>query len=60
MNSDSQNLLFDILDLVSEIETLLQDREPRARELLRQINQRIVHNKPNNQNDTPSHYDLFK
>ncbi len=60
MNSDSQNLLFDILDLVSEIETLLQEREPQARELLRQINQRIVHNKPNDQNDPPSHYDLFK
>jgi len=59
MNSDSQNLLFDILDLVSEIETLLEDREPQARELLRQINQRIVHNKPTDQNDTPSHYDLF-
>lgn len=59
MNSDSQNLLFDILDLVSEIETLLQEREPRARELLRQINQHIVHNKPDDQNDTPSHYDLF-
>ena len=59
MNSHNQNLLFDILDLVSEIETLLQDREPQARELLRQINQRIVHNKPNDQNDTPSYYDLF-
>ena len=59
MNSDSQNLLFDILDLVSEIESLLQEREPQARELLRQINQRIVHNKPDDQNDTPSHYDLF-
>ena len=57
MNSDSQNLLFDILDLVSEIETLLQEREPQARELLRKINQRIVHNKPNDQNDPPSHYD---
>ena len=60
MNSHNQNLLFDILDPISEIETLLQDREPRARELLRQINQRIVHNKPNDQNDPPSHYDLFK
>lgn len=60
MNSHNQNLLFDILDLVSEIETLLQEREPQARELLRQINQRIVHNKPDDQNDTPSHYDLFK
>ncbi len=60
MNSHNQNLLFDILDLVSEIETLLQEREPQARELLRQINQRIVHNKPNDQNDPPSHYDLFK
>ena len=59
MNSHNQNLLFDILDLVSEIETLLQEREPQARELLRQINQRIVHNKPNDQNDPPSHYDLF-
>ena len=59
MNSDSQNLLFDILDLVSEIESLLQEREPQARELLRQINQRIVHNKPDDQNDTPSHSDLF-
>ncbi len=60
MNSHNQNLLFDILDLVSEIETLLQDREPQARELLRQINQRIVHNKPTDQNEPPSHYDLFK
>ena len=60
MNSHNQNLLFDILDLVSEIETLLQERGPQARELLRQINQRIVHNKPNDQNDPPSHYDLFK
>lgn len=60
MNSHNQNLLFDILDLISEIETLLQEREPQARELLRQINQRIVHNKPNDQNDPPSHYDLFK
>lgn len=60
MNSHNQNLLFDILDLVSEIETLLQEREPQARELLRQINQRIVHNKPSDQNDTPPHYDLFK
>jgi len=60
MNSHNQNLLFDILDLLSEIETLLQEREPQARELLRQINQRIVHNKPNDQNDPPSHYDLFK
>lgn len=60
MNSHNQNLLFDILDLVSEIETLLQEREPQARELLRQINQRIVHNKPSDQNDPPPHYDLFK
>lgn len=60
MNSHNQNLLFDILDLVSEIETLLQEREPQARELLRQINQRIVHNKPSDQNDTPPHYDLFE
>ncbi len=59
MNSHNENLLFDILDLVSEIETLLQEREPQARELLRQINQRIVHNKPHDQNDPPSHYDLF-
>jgi hypothetical protein len=59
MIKDNPNLLFDILDLVSEIETLLEDREPQARELLRQINQRIVHNKPNDQNDPPSHYDLF-
>ena len=59
MIKDNQNLLFDILDLVSEIETLLEDREPQARELLRQINQRIVHNKPNDQNDPPPHYDLF-
>tara|TARA_R100001377_G_C3138391_1_gene91799 strand:- start:178 stop:360 length:183 start_codon:yes stop_codon:yes gene_type:complete len=59
MNQPYRNLLFDILDALSEIEVLLGDGNPEVKEKLRQINQRIIHNARDEEDQPPSPYDLF-
>ena len=59
MNQPYRNLLFDILDALSEIEVLLGDGNPEVKEKLRQINQRIIHNARDEEDQPSSSYDLF-
>ena len=59
MKRHNKNLLFDILDTLSEIEFLLGDREPEAKEKLRQVNQRIIHNARSGEDKGHYPYDLF-
>ena len=59
MKQHNKNLLFDILDALSEIEFLLEDREPEAKEKLRQVNQRIIHNARSEEDKGHYPYDLF-
>ena len=60
MKQHNNNLLFDILDTLSEVECLLGDREPEVKEKLRQMNQRIIHNACDEGDKYPTSYDLFK
>ena len=60
MKQHNNNLLFDILDTLSEVECLLGDREPEVKEKLRQMNQRIIHNARDEGDKYPTSYDLFK
>ena len=60
MKQHNNNLLFDILDTLSEVECLLGDREPEVKEKLRQMNQRIIHNARDEGDKYPYPYDLFK
>jgi len=60
MKKHNNNLLFDILDTLSEVECLLGDREPEVKEKLRQMNQRIIHNARSEEEPTDEPYDLFK
>jgi hypothetical protein len=59
MKQHNKNLLFDILDALSEIEFLLGDREPEVKEKLRQVNQRIIHNARSEEDKGHYPYDLF-
>jgi hypothetical protein len=63
MTPDNRNLLFNILDTLSEIEYLLGGREPEAQEKIRLLTQRIIINgrddNTSSPDDPPLPYDLF-